>query len=319
MTSSSPSPWAWAPTGPLLLERPVSLLRFTGPDALRVLHGQTSQDLQLARPGDWRSTCCLTPTARLRALAEVVVEDGGVLLAVTAGDGAAQRLAFDRVLFPADQVELGPLRPGRWLRRLDQPPSPPGAWRPLEGGGGWWLGADLLLCDDTPLPPEVAAMPRLSGMEAELWRLARGEPSWPEEINDAFNPFELGLADRVSLTKGCYVGQETLAKLASGDGVKQQLRRWHAALDPAAPTPLEPGAALQTDDGGRAGQLTSCLDLDGQTRVGLAMVRRQALDQATLWAVVGEDRVAVRLSRPEAFVAPPSPPPSGLGRRGGLP
>ena len=317
--TATPSPWAWTPATPHLRECSVSLMRLTGPDALRVLHGQTSQDLQAARPGDWRSTCTLTPTARLRGLAEVVVEDGGVWVALTAGDGPAQRQALDRVLFPADQVELGPVRPGRWWRVVGAPPSPPGAWRPLEGGGGWWLGADLLLLAETPLPAELAALPRLSALEAERWRLRQGEPAWPQEINDAFNPFELGLADRVSLNKGCYVGQETLAKLASGDGVKQQLRRWQAAPDPSLAALLAPGTELRTAEGSRAGQLTSCLPLDGSTCVGLAMVRRQALECATLWAAAGEAMVPLVLSRPEAFQAPPAPPPSGLGRRSGAP
>ncbi|MEB3334551.1 MAG: folate-binding protein [Cyanobacteriota bacterium] len=319
MTAASASPWDWAPSGPQLWERPVSLLRLTGPDALRMLHGQTSQDLQAARPGDWRSTCCLTPTARLRGLAEVVVEEGGVWLALTAGDGAAQRQAFDRVLFPADQVELGPLLPGRWCRLVGQPPAHSGAWRPLAGGGGWWLGGDLLLIADTALPPELAALPRLEGREAERWRLRQGEPYWPQEINDAFNPFELGLADRVSLGKGCYVGQETLAKLASGDGVKQQLRRWRAMADPSLADPLPPGSELRTDDGTRAGRLTSSLGLDGCHWVGLAMVRRQALERTTLWATAGDGPVPVHLSRPEGFRDPPTPPPSGLGRRAGFP
>lgn len=317
MTPAPSSPWTREMASPCLLTRSVSLLRFTGPDALRVLHGQTSQDLQAARPGDWRSTCCLTPTARLRGLAEVVVEDGGVWLALTAGDGAALRQAFDRVLFPADQVELGPLLPGRWLRRLEQAPSPGagGSWRPLEGGGGWWLGGDLLLQAETPPPAHFAALPGLGEVEAELWRLQRGEPSWPQEINDAFNPFELGLAERVCLSKGCYVGQETLAKLASSDGVKQQLRRWHAAPGPSLVAPLEPGTELRTADGTLAGQLTSCLRLNDQIQGGLAMVRRQALSDTTLLAAAGDLLVPLQVTRPEAFQDPPATPPSGLGRR----
>ncbi|MFN7677029.1 MAG: folate-binding protein [Cyanobacteriota bacterium] len=313
--TSTPSPWDWTPPGPCLLEQPVSLLRFNGPDALRVLHGQTSQDLQSARPGDWHSTCCLTPTARPRGLAEVLVDDGGAWLALTAGDGAAQRLAFDRVLVPPYHVVLGPFRTGRWWRGVGPPPAPAGTWRPLAGGGGWWLGPDLVALDGTPLPEALAALPRLTAAEAERWRLRQGEPAWPAELNDAFNAFELGLADRVSLSKGCYVGQETLAKLASGDGVKQQLRRWWQVPDSPLAPPLEPGAALRTAAGTRAGQITSRLSLDDQTSVGLAMVRRQALGEELLWAAAGDAWVPVRLSRPEAFQDPPPPPPSGLGRR----
>ncbi|MEB3260046.1 MAG: folate-binding protein [Cyanobacteriota bacterium] len=321
MTTSTPSPWDRPLSEPLLQEQPISLLRLSGPDALRVLHGQTSQDLQAARPGDWRSTCCLTPTARLRGLAEVVVDEGGVWLGLTAGDGPGLRQALDRVLFPADQVTLGPLQPGCWLRVLGAPPVAPTTWRPLRGGGGWWLGANLLLLGDTPVPEELAGLPRAGELEAELWRLRQGEPAWPQEIQDAFNPFELGLADRVSLSKGCYVGQETLAKLASTDGVKQQLRRWH--LTPGASPPLAPGTELRMEDGTRAGQLTSSLALPAGVQVGLAMVRRQALESAKLWAVLdlaaGETLVPLALTRPESFQDPPAPPPSGLSRGGGLP
>jgi folate-binding protein YgfZ len=305
MTPATPSPWAWAPPGPRRLERPASLLHFSGPDALRVLHGQTSQALQDARPGDWRSTCCLSPTARLRGLAEVLVEANGAWLALTAGDGPAVRTAFDRVLFPADQVELGSLLTGRWIRLVGQEPAPPGPWRPLEGGGGWWLGQDLLLAGDTPLPPALAAVPTLGEEDAALWRLQQGEPAWPEEINDAFNPFELGLAHRVSLNKGCYVGQETLAKLASTDGVKQQLRRWQASPTPEGCQAMAVGQPLQTADGTRAGQITSCLQLADGSWVGLAMVRRQALESPNLDAVAGSLSVSVSLSRPAAFSAPP--------------
>ncbi len=339
MTTPPPSPWSWTPAEPLLWEQPVALLRLSGPDALRVLHGQTSQDLQAARPGDWRSTCCLTPTARLRGLAEVVVDEEGAWLGLTAGDGPGLRQSLDRVLFPADQVELGPLRPGRWLRVLGGAANPAagltagplagpsageagGTWRALEGDGGWWLGANLLLLEDTPVPAELAGLSRAREEEAEHWRLRQGEPAWPGEINDAFNPFELGLADRVSLNKGCYVGQETLAKLASSDGVKQQLRRWHTTPTPGSGVPgsgaaaLAPGTELQTAEGNRAGQLTSSLALAEGVTLGLAMVRRLALDSETLWAVVGEERVPLALTRPEGFQDPPGPAGSGLGRRG---
>lgn len=301
--ATPPSPWAWAPLGPHLLVQPVWLLHFSGPDALRVLHGQTSQALQEARSGDWRSTCCLSPTARLRGLAEVVVEENGAWLALTAGDGPAVRIAFDRVLFPADQVELGPLQAGRWIRLVGQEPSPPGSWRPLEGGGGWWLGSDLLLEAETPLPPALADVLPLGEEEAALWRLQQGEPTWPEEINDAFNPFELGLAHRVSLNKGCYVGQETLAKLASTDGVKQKLRRWQA---PPSVQAIAVGQLLQSADGTRAGQITSCLQLADGSWVGLAMVRRQALESPILDVLEGANAtVPVNLSRPAAFTDPP--------------
>ena len=67
-------------------------------------------------------------------------------------------------------------------------------------------------------------------------------------------PFELGLRQRVSLEKGCYLGQETLAKLHSRDGLKQQLRRFVVADGADAP---EPGQQLRTTSGERGALVTS--------------------------------------------------------------
>lgn len=150
-------------------------------------------------------------------------------------------------------------------------------------------------------------------------RIALGLPAAGAEINEETNPFELGLADRVSLAKGCYVGQETLARLATYDGVKQQLRRWLTLATPgpekAAP---EPGSTLRDAEGQRAGQVTSALALPGgEGWIGLALVRRAALEQeellcaAEVAAAAGEAEapgaggLTLRLSRPELFVAPP--------------
>ena len=117
----------------------------------------------------------------------------------------------------------------------------------------------------------------------------------------------------MSLSKGCYVGQETLAKLATYDGVKQQLRRWIWRADatgtpPGSPPdgdPLSPGTALVTTAGERAGVITSVLHLGAPDPagavVGLALVRRSALAATGLLA----GGRALEISTPAAFEAPP--------------
>jgi len=296
--------WSHPGTGtPCLLRQPVQLLALRGPDTLRFLHGQSSQDLAQAPPGAWRSTCCITPTARMRALAEVLVEEGGALLVIRAGDGLAVRQALDRVLFPADAVELGPLQEGVWLEPVGMAATEAtaaaaeaaGGWRP-EPGGGWWLGAALVQPAGAPLPDAFVGLPELDPWQVEFRRLRLGLPAAPGEINDATNPFEIGLADRVSLSKGCYVGQETLARLATYDGVKRQLRRWHAPLAAAADpdlAPPAPGTPLRTAAGERAGEISSCLELpDRSGWVGLALVRRSALAEIQLWSGTAADGAA---------------------------
>ena len=311
-------PWTWQPSSPARAERAVQLLRLEGPDTLRFLHGQTSQDLQTQRPGAWVSSCCLSPTGRLLALAEVLVDEGGAWLVITAGAAAAVRAAFDRVLFPADDVRLGELRPALETAAVEggdpfaASAAAEAGWRPLDGGEGWWLGGRLVRSEATPLPADLARRPPLAEWALELLRIRAGRPVAPAEIGDATNPFELGLASRVSLAKGCYVGQETLARLATYDGVKQQLRRWRR-LDPDGATPQAPvaaGTVLRTAAGERAGTVTSALALPPAETgtaglvVGLALVRRAALDGPALLA---DDQGGAELepSLPDAFVAPP--------------
>lgn len=318
----------------------MALIRLEGPDSRRFLHGQSSQDLERAAPGTCLPTCCLSPTARLRGLAEVLVDGTGAWLVVTAGDGTAIHQALDRVLFPADAVQLGAPDACRLIHLFgtDQAPVlPGGTWQPLEGGGatgepGWWLApppdgpageaqtpvrADrLLLTASGRGPAWLEALPALGPLEAERWRLQQGLPALPGEINDELNPFELGLAARVSLSKGCYVGQETLARLTTYDGVKQQLRRWVWTAQAPGTEPeqvLQPGAPLTTATGERAGRISSVLALPADDDrpaqwIGLALVRRSALEDDTLLA--GE-AVRLRISRPDGFQSPPG---AGSGR-----
>jgi folate-binding protein YgfZ len=283
----------------------VSRIRLDGRDTLRFLHGQSSQALELAKPGDCLATCLISPTARMRALALVLVEHDGADLVVITGDGAAVHQALDRVLFPADEVRLGALQAATLVRLIDTPATTAGL-RPgvnLGGGNGQPV---LLLLPHEALPAWAEALPELSPAQAERLRLRQGFPAAPGELNDDTNPFELGLAPWVSLTKGCYVGQETLAKLATYDGVKQQLRHWRCQhTGPAAAEELSPGTTLTTAAGERAGVITSRLArADGLE--GLALVRRQALAEPQLLAATaGGEPLALEIRVPEGFVAPP--------------
>ena len=343
--ASPQRPWSLpAGTAAMRLEQSATLLRLEGPDSLRFLHGQGSQDLQGARPGQWLRSCCLTPTARVTALVEVLADDGGAWLVITTGQAEVGREQLDRVLFPADQVVLGPLEPVQLItRRPGDDPSTddhrdgealafrsadgPSSWRALLGdpSRGFWLGEHrLLLRGQEPLPSELADQPALSATEAEHWRISRGLPAHPGELNGETNPFELGLAARVSLSKGCYVGQETLARLATYDGVKQQLRRWrwHGTEADAADrlARLQPGQTLITHAGEKAGRITSTLRLEASAItaesepvvvIGLALVRRAALIEP--WLIAGSDPA----SGPQLEMSPPAdfmPPPVGTGR-----
>ena len=292
---------------------PISLIRLDGNDTRRFLHGQSSQAIELAASGTCLPTCLISPTGRMRALALVRLDDAGADLLVLAGDGAAVHQALDRVLFPADRVKLGPVQAATLVRWIGTPAAgdtddpnllSPGVDLGAGAGQPAWLqpsGAEL--------PTWLETLPELSAEAAERQRIRQGFPAEPGELNDGTNPFELGLAPWVSLNKGCYVGQETLAKLATYDGVKQQLRGWRTdRTGPAAADACTPGTALTTAAGERAGVITSVLaGPDGVE--GLALVRRSALEETELFTSAssdsGSDAISLPITLPAGFVAPP--------------
>ena len=306
MTAATPSPARWS--------SPISLIRLDGDDTRRFLHGQSSQAIELGATGACFPTCLISPTGRMRALALVRLDASGADLLVLAGDGTAVHQALDRVLFPADRVRLGPLEAATLVRWIGTPASGDGDTNLLNPGVDLGAGAGQpawLQRSGTALPAWLDALPELTPEAAEQQRIRQGFPAVPGELNDSTNPFELGLAPWVSLTKGCYVGQETLAKLATYDGVKQQLRRWRcAANSPEAAEAFTPGTTLTTASGERAGVITSML-AGADSLEGLALVRRSALDAAELFA--GQSNpTPLQISVPAGFVAPPV----GAGGRG---
>jgi folate-binding Fe-S cluster repair protein YgfZ len=212
--------WAWHPEGPCRLEQPVWLLQLDGADALRFLHGQSSQAIALAPAGSALATCLISPTARMRALARVLVDDQGAWLLIETGDPEAVRGALDRVLFPADQVQLGPLQQALLVTLLgednllsnasllgDQPQGEPGRWQPLSATT-WLVEQQVLLqgaaaadpAADPDAHPLLSNSRPLSALEQERWRIQQGWPAAPGELNAGTNPFELGLAARVRQT-----------------------------------------------------------------------------------------------------------------------
>ncbi len=160
--------WDWTPTAQAQLHA-VSVLCLQGPDSLRFLHGQSSQALLGSSPGQLLSTCCITPTARMRALIEVLLDQDGawvVIHGIEPAQADSIRQALDRVLFPADQVRLSPLQPG-WLSTpvgpapAPWPSSPSGQWLRLEEGNSWLLGNQVLRLASAPMPGWLVACPAL--------------------------------------------------------------------------------------------------------------------------------------------------------------
>lgn len=104
----------------------------------------------------------------------------------------------------------------------------------------------------------------------EVARIEQGVPAFGAELSESYNPLEAGLQHIVSYTKGCYIGQEVIARLTTYDKVQKRLVRlsWPSGAD------LGAGAKLVLD-GKQAGIVTSgARDPRSGDGVGLGYVRK---------------------------------------------
>ena len=273
----------------LIWDAQFPLIRLEGKGCSSFLHGQTSAKVDGCAHGDLIQACWLNATGRVKALLEIRLDSAGADVLVL--NGAVDQVAsgFDRVIFPADQVRLGEQRQQRRIQRL-------------EAGRAPDLNQVIWLSEAGDAAPAWADLSPCKATELERWRHQQGWPLGDQELTGETNPFELGLSGWVELNKGCYLGQETVAKLASRGGVKQQLRCWQS--NSTTTHLLKSGDQLNLNDS-RAGIITSVsFDSASGRSFGLALVRRQALDAETLQA--GGSGVEVCIARPSAFCDPPT-------------
>ena len=129
----------------------------------------------------------------------------------------------------------------------------------------------------------------LVGEEAyNYYRILQGIPAAPNEVNDQFNPHEAGLLKFVSFTKGCYIGQEVIARLDAYDKVQRNLKGL-TFEDPSEP---KGQLSLYDGEGREAGTVTSVVYSPRCNKyVGLAYVRKPYIEKGTeLIAQNGNDK-----------------------------
>jgi tRNA-modifying protein YgfZ len=117
------------------------------------------------------------------------------------------------------------------------------------------------------------------------YRIEQGIPIAPFEINDEINPHEAKLMHLVSSTKGCYIGQEVIARLETYDKVQKFLTGIEFLEQPLP----ESHFILQDDENKEAGMITSYVNsLKLKKFIGLGYVRKNFLENGT--SLVAKDQ-----------------------------
>jgi tRNA-modifying protein YgfZ len=130
------------------------------------------------------------------------------------------------------------------------------------------------LCDISNTPVDLGSM--LADMGAlpmdktteESLRVFSGIPRVPNEINESLTPLALGLHDGISWSKGCYIGQEVIARMDTYDRITKNLTLF--ALEASSPIPL--GAAMMRGDK-VVGEITSVTAPQHGQQQGLALIK----------------------------------------------
>jgi tRNA-modifying protein YgfZ len=247
--------------------RPRSFVRVAGPDAEDYLQRMLSNDVEALAPGDSCEALLLTPKARV--IAPLVVHRRGpseFLLLTEPELGERVRAELTRMRFAA-KAEI---EPEEHTSTLVFDEEPEGGIRNREYARNAW---ELL---DADLDGE-----HLSETELERLRIEARTPRFGREIDDRVLPAEAGLVERaVSMTKGCYPGQEPIARQHYRGKVNRTLRVLDIEGD------AEPEAEL-VYNGKVVGRITSTVD-----GVALGYVRTEVEPGAIL--SLGSGRAKVR-------------------------
>jgi tRNA-modifying protein YgfZ len=127
----------------------------------------------------------------------------------------------------------------------------------------------------------------------EIVRVERGRPRYGVDIDEGTIPQEAGLNERaVSFTKGCYVGQETVARLYYRGKPNRHLRGLQFLATPDSAAPPAPGEELRLGER-PVGHLSSVVESPRLGTIALALVRREASPSDTL--AVGEHGATAEL------------------------
>jgi folate-binding protein YgfZ len=244
------------------IERDV--IRAHGPDTVPFLQGQLSQDLADMTTDESRWSLLLAPTGKVDAWLRVTrTGDDEVLLDTDAGWGEAVIARLQRFKLRTN-CDIEPVDGWRCLAvrgtTVVDPSARPIVWPGVEG-------VDLLGADVTP-PPDV---PMLD--EYERLRIESGVPAMGRELTESMIPVDAGqwLIDAsVSFTKGCYTGQELVARIDSRGGNAP-----HPVRGLRIPGCIDVGARVTSLEGRSLGEITSAhFVADRDETVALAPLAR---------------------------------------------
>ncbi|MEP6801662.1 MAG: hypothetical protein ABJC07_06985 [Acidobacteriota bacterium] len=283
--------------------RPAAVLDVTGEDRAAFLQGQLTQDVRCAEAGQVLRAAGLTPKGKLLFVARLLgmPDRLRLLLPAASRESVVRHLAkyavFQKVRIEdrsADFARIG----------IVGPPLPSsavvGGWLALPGEAEF--SGELLVpaaeLEDATARLVASGAVSLDDAAAEVLRVEAGRPRFGQDADESHLPDEVGLADAISTTKGCYVGQEIVARLRTYGRVNRRLVgfRFPDAAVPVGTVLKRPGEP----DGGKVemGRVTSSVLSPRLGPIGLGWAFRDVAPGERLVSTEAPDGSAIPSNLP---------------------
>lgn len=288
-------------------------IRFSGPKAAELLTGMVTNDVSALVAGEGQYAAALTPKGKIVADLRIFALEDEILVDTSAAAAPGWKDMVRKYINPrlapyhdvtSELSDLGVF--GKSARAIlsrvlmiddrDLAALPPygSVARPFGDAKAIIARVPEMDIDgfEIFIPNETAAALKAAlasgGVAAgskETWEIARiesGRPQWGSDMDDSTLPQEANLDElgAISYTKGCYIGQETVARVHFRGHVNRTLRRLRFVTRPAP----SKGAELVDETGKVIGDIRSVALSPRYGGVALAMVRREVQPGTTLQA-----------------------------------
>lgn len=292
MVTDIPHGYEAAYSGCVLIDRnDVSRLWASGRDSLDLLHRMSTNDLMHMMQNEGRATVLTTAQGRIVDYLVTINLGKRVLLLGSHGRSEQVRKWLDKHIFFHDEVtiidatgELGQLGlygyrsssvadvlvSGAANLSLYHTLSTGQVWvmrSPALAGGGYELIGPRADIESLATRAEQLGAVWAGSELYEILRIEEGFPGIGSEISDKYIPLEVGLWEAVSFDKGCYIGQEIIARMESRGKLAKTL------IGLRSDTEMRSGTTLRTQDGDRSGIVTSSIHSPRMGWIGLGLIK----------------------------------------------
>jgi len=236
-----------------------------GADSKRFLNGITTTNINIEK--NIIQTCWLTPKGILRALLEIHSYNEKLLLVVLEGNISEIKSFLEDMIFPIDKVSLSEQFSIFRIQEI----SDNECWRKYQ---------PIVFIDKDPkIYCAENNVNLITESSLEKWKIKQAIPKLTTEIDGKNNPLELGLYDLVDFNKGCYLGQEMMARLNNVSSLKQEIRVCSVNIIEDNFKLTEKKIYESKDKKILTGHITRVFCLKAKEVLALAMIKKNYLNQ----------------------------------------